>query len=312
MKQNLDCRIVEDLLPNYIEELTNEETNKAVDEHLDSCQECSRMLETMKAEISDRQAAPEKEFKFLKKMKRSRIIAAVSCILIAVSLAYLIYASEFTYTNDKNALSTAITEYSSQSGHSVDDAYVLETKEREGVLIAFFRDNSNPEVYGFGQFSKGVNNRYRIISVNFGPTTNSAVIDTFEFTTGSGRYLVVGGHNMDENIDAYGFAFVNQHGDREQILSYEVSNIQFLHFIKESDINEWIQEQQDEGERGHLSPFALLLDDQGNDITENYSIPSERNGWSSGTYKAELFMLYGYMAIILLVGGIFSWYFWSA
>ncbi len=75
---------------------------------------------------------------------------------------------------------------------------------------------------------------------------------------------------------------------------------------------EWIQEQQDEGERGYLSFFTVLLDDQGNDITENYSIPSESNVWSSGTHKAELFLIYVYMTIILLVGGTVSWYFWSA
>lgn len=31
MKEKKDCKIVQDLLPNYIENLTNEETNKFID-----------------------------------------------------------------------------------------------------------------------------------------------------------------------------------------------------------------------------------------------------------------------------------------
>ena len=31
MKENKECKIVQDLLPNYIEKLTNEETNKFID-----------------------------------------------------------------------------------------------------------------------------------------------------------------------------------------------------------------------------------------------------------------------------------------
>ena len=34
MKEINECKIVQDLLPNYIENLTNEETNKYIEEHL--------------------------------------------------------------------------------------------------------------------------------------------------------------------------------------------------------------------------------------------------------------------------------------
>ena len=32
------CKIVTDLLPNYIENLTSEDTNKFIEEHLNSCE----------------------------------------------------------------------------------------------------------------------------------------------------------------------------------------------------------------------------------------------------------------------------------
>ena len=37
----LSCAIVEDLLPTYVERLTSEETNMAVEAHLASCPACA-------------------------------------------------------------------------------------------------------------------------------------------------------------------------------------------------------------------------------------------------------------------------------
>lgn len=51
MKEKKDCKIVQDLLPNYIEDLTNEETNYFIDEHINECPECQKILENMQKEI---------------------------------------------------------------------------------------------------------------------------------------------------------------------------------------------------------------------------------------------------------------------
>ncbi len=40
MERKSDCKLVEDLLPNYIEEMTLKETNKFIEQHLKKCQEC--------------------------------------------------------------------------------------------------------------------------------------------------------------------------------------------------------------------------------------------------------------------------------
>ena len=41
MKEKRDCKIVQDLLPNHVEKLTNEETNQYIEEHLKECKECN-------------------------------------------------------------------------------------------------------------------------------------------------------------------------------------------------------------------------------------------------------------------------------
>lgn len=89
MGQQLNCHIVQDLLPNYIEGLTSEDTNEAIKQHLNSCSDCRQVLGSMMTETEGFQAAPQKQINFLKKIKRRQwIIAGISvCIAVSVLLA---------------------------------------------------------------------------------------------------------------------------------------------------------------------------------------------------------------------------------
>ena len=51
MKQNRDCKIVQDLLPTYIESLTNEVTNEFIEEHIARCPECAQVLKDMNGDL---------------------------------------------------------------------------------------------------------------------------------------------------------------------------------------------------------------------------------------------------------------------
>ena len=42
-----ECKIVQDLLPSYVDKLTNEETNYFIDEHINECPECQKILENI-------------------------------------------------------------------------------------------------------------------------------------------------------------------------------------------------------------------------------------------------------------------------
>ena len=53
MKMNKkECKIIQDLLPNYIESLTTKETNEFIDNHLVECKECKKTLDAMKKKYS--------------------------------------------------------------------------------------------------------------------------------------------------------------------------------------------------------------------------------------------------------------------
>lgn len=50
MKNEKECNIIRDLLPNYIEKLTNNDTNEFIEKHIENCEECNDLLKNYKTE----------------------------------------------------------------------------------------------------------------------------------------------------------------------------------------------------------------------------------------------------------------------
>lgn len=89
MKEKRDCKIVQDLLPNYIEKLTNEETNKYIEEHLKECTDCSKMLQNMQKDVKfDNSKRDGREVKYIKKF--SNKMKALKFILLTIIIVYLV------------------------------------------------------------------------------------------------------------------------------------------------------------------------------------------------------------------------------
>ena len=63
MGQKLDCEIVRDLLPNYIEHMTGMATNESIEEHLEGCTKCKEIYLEMREEIQVETAPEVKNFK---------------------------------------------------------------------------------------------------------------------------------------------------------------------------------------------------------------------------------------------------------
>lgn len=88
----MKCYVVEDLLPEYMEDLCSAETTAEIEAHLEGCEHCKEILEGMKAENDSLErstpvgAEDIKPFqKVKKKMKRERIKKIVAIVaLVAV------------------------------------------------------------------------------------------------------------------------------------------------------------------------------------------------------------------------------------
>ncbi len=88
MKYNLPCAVVQDLLPNYAESLTSEETSNAVGEHLSTCAECKNIYEAMAEATVTPSQSEQKEIDFLKKTRNRtrrviiRVLGGAVCALL--------------------------------------------------------------------------------------------------------------------------------------------------------------------------------------------------------------------------------------
>lgn len=88
MKDKRECKIVQDLLPNYMESLTSIQTNEYIKEHIASCEECKKNLENMQKEISvDTKEKNKKEVKYMKKYRNKMRI--LSFTLLAIFLVFI-------------------------------------------------------------------------------------------------------------------------------------------------------------------------------------------------------------------------------
>lgn len=88
MNRNIECEIIRDLLPSYIEKVTSNETNEAVEEHLDTCNTCKKYYENMTKDINIEKVEDEKEIKdMLKKAKTMYVLKGIffaACLLSIV------------------------------------------------------------------------------------------------------------------------------------------------------------------------------------------------------------------------------------
>ena len=88
MDTRLDCEIVRDLLPSYVDGLTSGVTNRAVEAHIESCSGCTEALRRMR-EPERRGPAPPAELDYLKKVRRR---SGRKAVLSAAGAAVLILA----------------------------------------------------------------------------------------------------------------------------------------------------------------------------------------------------------------------------
>ena len=84
----MKCEIIRDLLPSYIDGLTNEVSSRMVEEHLEGCDECREIYEDMKKDIAIEKYVnlskeeAKKEIRPFKKLKKNAIIIIILLVVL--------------------------------------------------------------------------------------------------------------------------------------------------------------------------------------------------------------------------------------
>lgn len=135
MKSQKYCKIVQDLLPLYIDDLTNKETNQFIEKHIEGCDKCKQTLTDMQGEIKLEKISNSIEIKGLKKVKRRMRLHILVAIILTILLFFTgIYINNnySIYKNEEGKL--AIKSFNPKINVSNEKYLIIKAKiAREGT-----------------------------------------------------------------------------------------------------------------------------------------------------------------------------------
>jgi len=100
MDKKIDCEIVRDLLPSYVDGLTSGATNKAVEEHIADCTDCAEALRRMRAP-EPAESQPTAEVDYLKKVHRRAKRVGLICGFGMMLVGMLLLSTRYFYVGNK-------------------------------------------------------------------------------------------------------------------------------------------------------------------------------------------------------------------
>ena len=142
MKEKKDCKIVQDLLPNYIEKLTNEETNNYIEDHLKECENCKKILTDMQGKLdvkNEKQYKSEKNYlkKFNRKYKTLIFILILIFVIFIIVMARKVVIINNLYSKAEQIENANVNNiYTKQVTYTTDLIYALEIYNKNGTTLA--------------------------------------------------------------------------------------------------------------------------------------------------------------------------------
>lgn len=152
------CKIVQDLLPNYIEKLTSTETNEFVNIHIEECKDCKKTFEIMKKGMLEENKKQNNQIDYLKRYKRKMNILKSFITIIIICLTIFLGIKIYQW----NLLSKI---FDHNVEYEIGNNYKLISKNADGTTNELFYKD------GIGYYNannKGIiwensNSKYMII-----------------------------------------------------------------------------------------------------------------------------------------------------
>lgn len=161
----MECGIIRDLFPSYIDGLISEESRQAIEAHLEECAECRGYLEAMRKELASEKyvelnkSQAKAEIKVFEKLRR-RMFYAVIVTAIVVAMVCTAYESYFCEG------------YSTLPG-DVDITY----ENNDGIVrVGLMPKKNDIYIIPFSEVSsecpeKGLNERFTPVNYHISPST---------------------------------------------------------------------------------------------------------------------------------------------
>lgn len=152
-----ECKIVQDLLPLYAEDLISPETKEFVDGHCESCAACSKLKQRGLIEIPETEKDPKEYKKALRKNQINLVCKVVTLLVVVVFLLYIGCIRLDAYMQWKEGKTPVEAVYEAPVGYGKITLVNWEESGRrignarnEGTLIRIERKHFEQDEYGFG------------------------------------------------------------------------------------------------------------------------------------------------------------------
>ena len=131
------------------------------------------------------------------------------------------------------------------------------------------------------------------------------------------KFVVVSGYNLSNEIEYYGLdytaytrpGYLSDYRVKRS-LKFDTPNLQFLEFYNTEDLDTLLMESEEDTLYNYHLTGISFYDEDGNEITDNFKIAdNDIKDVRSSTGKAELFLLYVFIAIVFGFGIIMTRYF---
>lgn len=162
MNEKNDCKIVQDLLPNYMEGLTDKETNEFIEQHLKKCKDCKKVYESLKEKPKNLEISENgKKVDYFKKYKRRMTQLKVILFIILYILFLVLW---------RRMLILIMVSQKAEKNQQSDNYYVKYTQYScdEIIIVETYRKGEKSLTISSGYNYKTKNTEYNdYISMNF-------------------------------------------------------------------------------------------------------------------------------------------------
>lgn len=185
---DLDCEIVEDLIPLYHDKAVSEKTKNAVEKHIKGCASCKAEYTLYLKDLPKCESkSTAGEFQRLMSKKRLKqkiavLMAVVLAVLVCWGGHYMLFDAPLVTVDDTEVM--CVYRYTVKDGEAEKDRFFIATNE-----------SSNPRGYTHkikekdGKLVLEFNDKRPIIAESYGVGTDSRAIDVVDFSAeGEARY----------------------------------------------------------------------------------------------------------------------------
>ncbi len=218
----MECGIIRDLMPSYVDGLTSEESSRAVEEHVQECAECRDFLNAMKAElesekypkIDEVEAKTEiKAFKKLKKVMDRMIFGSIAAVLLVAIFLWGFYENAFLSRKGVMSGDVKVT-YESMDGV----VRIGFEPKKDNVLLDGWMGVGHDETSGDVLTNESGRERERLTLVSCGISPVRR-----EFDKGSDRNFYVSYVFLDDGTVIY----LNEYGECERVSENDILTVEF-------------------------------------------------------------------------------------